>query len=153
MPLPVSLKKVAEEMELIPDDGWYSYINRKTGEMIGFSEEEADMAYYSTDDMPPWFVERAPDVRRVLEDDAFIELPGQFERDDYSTMQEFSNSRPEPEAEVLLRAIKGKGAFRRFGDTIIELGIREDWFAWKFEAVKEVAREFLEDEEIPYTEE
>jgi predicted nucleotidyltransferase len=48
----------------------------------------------------------------------------------YSDMEEFAEAVPDPRArDLLLRAIAGRGAFRRFKDTLLEFpGIREAWF-------------------------
>ena len=43
MPLPVQLKDVIEAMEPF-DDEWHAYINRETGEVVAFSDEQAMMA-------------------------------------------------------------------------------------------------------------
>jgi predicted nucleotidyltransferase len=48
----------------------------------------------------------------------------------YSDMEEFAEAVPDPRArDLLLRAIAGRGAFRRFKDTLLEFpDIREAWF-------------------------
>jgi predicted nucleic acid-binding protein len=43
MGIPVSLKQVAEEIDALPNE-WMAYINRETGEIYSFSEEEAARA-------------------------------------------------------------------------------------------------------------
>jgi hypothetical protein len=49
-----------------------------------------------------------------------------------------------------LRAIKGKGAFRYFKDTINRLGLREQWFQYRDEALKEFVVEWAEANNVPY---
>jgi predicted nucleotidyltransferase len=48
----------------------------------------------------------------------------------YSDMEDFANGVPDPRArDLLLRAIAGRGAFRRFKDTLFEFEeLREAWF-------------------------
>src|SRR6516165_5390704 len=48
----------------------------------------------------------------------------------YSDMEQFAEAVPDPRArDLLLRAIAGRGAFRRFKDTLLEFpDIREAWF-------------------------
>jgi predicted nucleotidyltransferase len=48
----------------------------------------------------------------------------------YSDMEDFANGVPDPRArDLLLRAIAGRGAFRRFKDTVFEFEeLREAWF-------------------------
>jgi hypothetical protein len=49
-------------------------------------------------------------------------------------------------------AIRGKGAFRRFKDTLIRLDMEEKWFAYKQNTLVEIAREWCADNEITYRE-
>jgi hypothetical protein len=51
---------------------------------------------------------------------------------------------------ALLQAIKGRGAFRRFKDRIIEEDVQEDWFAFRDEARRGIAADFLESQGISF---
>lgn len=53
--------------------------------------------------------------------------------------------------ETLLNAIRGRGAFRYFKDTIHHRGIQDDWYDYRNDALKTIAAEFLEMEGIAYT--
>jgi hypothetical protein len=53
--------------------------------------------------------------------------------------------------EELLRSIKGKGAFRRFKDTLVDLNIQDDWYEFRQQMFEQIAIEWLEEEKIPYT--
>jgi hypothetical protein len=44
--------------------------------------------------------------------------------------------------------IRGCGAFRRFKDKIILLGVEDDWYKFKDEALKKIAVEWCETNEI-----
>jgi hypothetical protein len=46
---------------------------------------------------------------------------------------------------ALLRSIEGKGAFRRFKDALHRHGIEMNWYAYKDEAYKEIARDWCEE--------
>lgn len=50
----------------------------------------------------------------------------------------------------LLRAIHGKGAFRRFKETVAYHGIREEWFAFERKAYVELAERWCRDNELEY---
>lgn len=49
---------------------------------------------------------------------------------------------------LLLRAIQGRGAFRRFDDAIDDAGIRDRWFARKNRLERERALQWLRDQEL-----
>ena len=42
-------------------------------------------------------------------------------------------------SDALYSAIKGKGAFRRFKDSIIRVDIEDNWYKYREEAIKQVA--------------
>lgn len=44
--------------------------------------------------------------------------------------------------EALSRAIKGKAAFRRFKDKIIDCGMEDQWHSYREECFKEIAIEW-----------
>jgi hypothetical protein len=49
---------------------------------------------------------------------------------------------------VLLNAIHGRGAFRYFKDKIHELGIADQWYTYRDEQYREVARDWCEQHDI-----
>ena len=44
----------------------------------------------------------------------------------------------------------GKGAFRRFKDSVIRLGLDQRWYQWRDEAYKKKAIEWCEENGITY---
>jgi Uncharacterised protein family (UPF0158) len=150
MPLPVQLKAVVDEMETGADD-WQAYINRKTGELASFG---GDTRRAVEDDDPPgegWELDAWHECKRVLDDPDFIELPDQRDIHEYSIMERFCQSLEDAsKADRLLDAIRGRGAFRRFKDMVHKLGIEDDWYRYRDEALKQVAADFLEENDIPY---
>lgn len=81
----------------------------------------------------------------------YLRLPNQYELNEYDRMVRFIYSLNNEEyVNKLLNAIHGKGAYRRFKDTIIYLGVRDLWFDFKKKDLIKVAKEILEENEIPY---
>jgi Uncharacterised protein family (UPF0158) len=140
MPIPVSLKAVADEIDSCPQE-WAAYINRATGEMIAIPSEEGDL---DCDDF-------AADVEKVESSDDFVLLPNQRDMDEYSSMARFcgtiDNAR---DRQRLEDAISGKGAFSRFKSMIIEIGVRDQWFDYKQKAFARETRWFLQAQKIAY---
>ena len=54
--------------------------------------------------------------------------------------------------EELASAIQGKGAFRRFKDTVIRLGIDQEWYDFQSAEYKRKAARWCEDNGIEYEE-
>lgn len=153
MPLPVKLRDVVAELNLVSDT-FKAFINRKTGELVTLTEGMIEAAEGNLDsDDEEDLEDDEVTARQVLESDDFVELPDQLEIHEWSIMERFCESVENDQwREELLNAIQGRGAFRYFKDTIARLGIKEDWYAFREEAFKEIARDFLIVHEIPFVE-
>ncbi len=152
MPLPVSLQDVVAEMQMVSDE-MTAYINRKTGELVTLTDDDLRIAEDpdTQEDLEDWQEEMLPKIREVLDSGDFIPLPDKFEIDEWSIMQRFAASQPDPaHGDDLLNAIHGRGAFRLFKILLDRLNLREDWFRFRDEALERIAIEFLEVHEIPY---
>jgi hypothetical protein len=144
MPLPVSLREVAEEM-MMGGDEWEAYINPKTGEFVSFPAV-GSLHFKKEDD---GFAEAR---EKVEGSDDFIALPDKFEIDEYDIMKQFCRSQDGELGDRLLDAIAGKGAFWRFYDLVSRQGIAQDWYRFRDEALAKVAARFLNANGIPYIE-
>lgn len=85
-----------------------------------------------------------------MEDDTnFFALPTHYDIDEYSMMEHFTFSlNDERHKENLSIALQGKGAFRRFKDTVIYLGIVDNWYQYRDKQYKEFILEWCELEGI-----
>ena len=79
----------------------------------------------------------------------YIRLPTQYEIHEYAMMEDFAEQYPDKKTEIaLLNALHGRGAFRRFKDTLIYLGIREEWFTFRNREYREVAERWCVDNQL-----
>jgi hypothetical protein len=151
MALPVNLQAVVDEMDMAGGE-MAVYVNRKTGELITLSDEEISCA--KGDDVsgfvPEWQKEMVDQAKQVLAGDDFVALPDRFEIHEHSIMERFCFVCDEPVQNALLQAIAGKGAFRRFKDRIVEENVQDDWFAFRDQAYRKIAADFLESQGIPF---
>jgi hypothetical protein len=152
MALPVLLREVVDGLDTT-NDSIRAYINRKTGEVVPVSHDDAELAESNEplDDLPQWHRETVEEVRRVLDDHDFILLPSQFEIHEWSIMDRFAQSQPDEEdREELLYAIHGRGAFRQFKRALDRLRLRDEWYQFRNAALEDIAIEFLESKGIAY---
>jgi hypothetical protein len=64
-------------------------------------------------------------------------------------MQDFSHSVESDSIRGdLLRAIHGAGAFRNFKDTVRRLGVEPAWFAFRADALRQIAVDWCEENQI-----
>jgi hypothetical protein len=151
----IKLKEFVQEMSVFGTE-IKTYLNIGTGEFITLSDEEID-AVESGDSarLPPWM---GPDyiqkVEEVLQSEDFKTLPDQFEIHEYSIMESYCFSIEDDDLrDRLIRAIRGRGAFRHFKDLVFEYGIRDEWFAYREQAFKEIAIDWLERHGVAYIDE
>jgi len=154
MPIPVKLQDVVDQMDMLSDES-SAYLNRVTGEMVyvpegeRFPGEDED----DWDDSPDPENEESEDIEEVLKSDDYIALPGKFDIHEWSIMEDFTSSvDDEAMRDELQAAIHGRGAFRYFKDTVRRLGIQQDWYDFRDEAFKEIARDWLQANDIPFVE-
>lgn len=92
MPLPVSLDEVVD----ILDSGgaeWHACINRKTGDLVGFTDEDISLAKQRNPDVGAWHHEVLAKVREVLASNDFVELPGSWKFESKSAGSDTANRR------------------------------------------------------------
>jgi len=154
----VQLMAVMDAIDL-PEE-WEAFLDPETGEVLVMSDEERGMLEEDElgDDtaleMPDWEKETVGKLRALLDSGRALRLPDKFDFHEWEVMRRFATSVEDLEASTeLLNAIHGTGAFRMFREATARLGLREAWFAHRDQALRELAREWLEENGIAYTEE
>lgn len=151
----VKLKDIIEEMEIQFEES-RSFLNTKTGEIVLVTSEDLRAAEDEEpfDHLPEWEQENRMTSIDVVENfENYIELPTKYEVNEYEIMENFcltvSDQRKQ---ESLLRDIKGKGAFRRFKDKIIDFEIEDQWYSYRDECFKQIAIEWCQENKINFIE-
>lgn len=151
MPLPVSLDLVAQELETLTDETT-AFVNRRTGEVVSVSHDELALVEEEVDeeDLSDWEVEMLPQLREIAFGEDWVALPDKFDIHEWEIMRQFVETIDDEDlAGQLERAIHGKGAFRMFRATIEDAGCRDEWYDFRREALKKIAREALDHAGIP----
>jgi hypothetical protein len=107
----------------------------------------------ATDSLADWEKEEVEVARAIVEDsgERFVAAPDKFDFHEYRQMERFIGTVENAEAaEQMWRAIKGKGAFRYFKDTASRLGVLDQWYRYRDEAVKEYVIGWAEANNVPY---
>ena len=166
MTVAVSLRDLVDELQMLPNEGT-AYLHKVTGKIITVTdddietvvamdsefdeviEEGDDVIIEEVSDLQTEFYEEVKKV--LLSDPDYLKLPSRFDIHEYAIMERFCLSLPDGKvSDVLLRKIRGSGAFRKFKDTIYPYGIENDWFTYRDEAYKEIAIAWLESKDIAY---
>jgi len=131
----LDLNSVADEFDMISEEHRLFY-NIETGDF----EFYIDPIYSGIEDDAEKF-----------EDDCWIACPTQRDLGEYNIMVDFTETITDPRANELLSvALEGKGAFRRFKDTLHRVGLTDEWYAFKHKAYVALAREWCEENDIAY---
>lgn len=102
-------------------------------------------------DLPDWQGDEWETAKQIASGDRFERLPDQYDVHEWDIMEEFAESVESTGIrEELLNALHGKGAFRHFKDTVRRHRIEKDWFAFRTEALRQIAVEWCEERKIPW---
>lgn len=135
MSITIKLSNIIDELDMMSSE-MQSYLNIKTGEIVTISD------YLGSEE----------DANNIEENpDDFTLLPTQYDINEYSIMEDFIDEIDNEEIkDELYESIRGKGAFRRFKDTIYNLNIKNSWYDFKALALKKIAIEWCEENDISY---
>ncbi len=150
----VKLSDIIEALEFQNADTEY-YLDTNTGTVYLLSTEEllADDEDDPLDDYPEWQRPTIEIARRLAhgDDENLIELPTQWDVNEYEMMEAFCDTQPAgADRDSLRAAIKGKGAFRRFKDTARSLDLLDQWHQFRQAEFKAIAIDWCQANEIPY---
>jgi hypothetical protein len=148
----VLLADIVEVLEMQFDER-PSFVDLDTGQVETVAVELLRKAEELADDeepeIPEWQKPEFEAASRVAFGGRFRRLPSNFDVNEWAIMEEFSLTVESARIrEDLLQAIRGKGAFRYFKDTIRRYRIESDWYEFRMEALRQIARDWCEEHHI-----
>lgn len=118
-------EKIYEALEMTSDDS-RAFYNVSSGEIVWLNE------YIEG------YEELAEEIDNNFEN--YIPLPTKYDINEYSMMRDFAKGYPDSEVSSrLCRAVSGRGAFRYFKDSVYDMGIEQEWFAFRDGEYKKIA--------------
>lgn len=136
----IELQQVIDAIEMA-DDNWTGFYDSQTGETVWLGDRDFDDDYEETEEL----IETS--------ENRFYRLPTKFDIHEYSIIEEFVDDLPAGAIRnELMNAIRGRGAFRRFKDSIYYHGIEQQWYDYQAEAYKRIAIRWCQDEGLEYKE-
>lgn len=132
----VKLSDIIDAIEMMDQYSEY-FLDKETGEI----EWVSDMTMTQ---------DEKEEIYDKLDEHGFYRLPTSFDIRDYDIMADFVNTLSGTAHERLASAIQGKGAFRRFKDAVIRMGIDKDWYDYQASVYKRIAAEWCEENGIDY---
>ena len=133
-----------------------SFLDRRTGEIALINDYEMQIAEDNEliDDLPEWEQDLVRSAREILADtDNYIQLPSQFDIDEYSIMEDFCYSLDDAELrDTLLDLITGSGAFHRFKDAVHQHNIADKWYEFRNSEFRQIAIDWCKENDIQFDE-
>ncbi len=151
---PVALADLVDALDSLTEMA-QAYLDRETGEVHRLTDDDFSAAEREDDELVDWEREVVELARAIRDDEAgrYLALPDKHEIHEYRFLEDFAYSYPdEAIAEDLSDVIRGRGAFRRFRDAVHRLGIAEEWYEYRYQRLRDVAKEWCEAEGVPYLE-
>ena len=139
----IPLKQVIQAIEE-GSEVFTSFWDTKTGKPV-----------YLADPLMTDMTEEDKALAAAIEDtpEQFLRFPTKHEIHQYHMMEDFIDQlSPGKVQEELVHAIRGKGAFRRFKQSVRYHGLEHRWYDHLAEAYRELAIRWCEKEGLEYTE-
>lgn len=137
----IPLKQVIQAIEEA-SEVFTSFWDTKTGETVYLADP---LMTDETDDALSTEMENEPG--------RFLRFPTKYEIHQYRIMEDFVDQLSLGKAqEELAYAIRGKGAFRRFKQSVRYHGLEQRWYDYLAEAYRELAIRWCAEEGLEYTE-
>jgi hypothetical protein len=153
MPAIVHLSDIIDSLEMQFEES-ISYLDLDTGQVVTVSEDlfrEAEEHGDEEPDVPDWQRDEWEIAKQIVSTARFRSLPTKFDVHEWEIMHDFSRSvESDRIREDLLRAIHGAGAFRNFRNAVRLLGVEPAWFAFRANALRQIALGWCEENQIAW---
>lgn len=146
----VKLMDLTDALEMMPEE-MGAWLDLQTG-LVVMVEDKVIRAIEEAegDSIPAGLVDWQKDELSVARgicagDKRYLSLPDKFDFHEYRHIERFIGTIGDAGiANQLWFAIKGKGAFRRFKDTALRLGLIDDWYRLRDEAMNRFMLDWAE---------
>ena len=149
----VSIKEIVEGMEF-QLEGAASFINLENGEVLTIEDEEMQAAKDNepVESFPDWQQEFITVAKEIISSTNFLPLPSNQEINEYAIVKDFCFCIDDKRIKgIMIKSIKGRGAFRRFKEYIYRFNIEVHWFNFIHEKLFEIAKEWCDKNNLEYT--
>ena len=148
----IALNDVIDGIDMQSDDVT-AYLDCETGAVVTIGDEIAGLSERDEqDEWRDWERELIDVVREVEKGSKrYVQLPSESDVDEWDMMRRFCDAVGDDQTkELLLRAIQGRGAFRRFKDELGRSSLLDKWYDFKRNALRDQAIEWCTENDIPF---
>lgn len=151
----VNLKDIVEALEMASDE-FSSFLDPDVGEVESVSCELLRKVDECADgeepgDLPAWQKQEWELAVQIVSSGRFLKLPTKFDVHEWAIMRDYAGSVSSREIrENLTSALHGSGAFRHFKSALRRHHIEDSWFAFRDNALREIAIDWCAENDIPW---
>jgi hypothetical protein len=137
---PVNLRELSDSFQCLgcEEDSRF-FVDKRDGQIHSFYKGHLALAgfFLDGDDYEAHpseaaEIERAKKFVDNYDRDQVVDFPDKYEFSTYSIMEDYVSSQENPKVQdKLYYAMKGSRAFSRFRDAVTDLGLLDDWYAYK----------------------
>ena len=143
----VKLIDLTDSLEMVSEES-AAWLDLQTGRVLMIDDDVTRAVENAEDDeaIEEWGEDYVAATRAIeAGDKRYIALPDKFEFHEYRYMERFIGTIEDAtSADQLWRAIKGKGAFRYLKDTAERLGVIDQWYRYRDDAMNQFMLDWAE---------
>lgn len=149
----ITLEDILEVQEIEMDE-MESYYHLPSQTMVVFSKEDMEMAKSDKDttNLEDWKMEIVNQAKDFIKNpNDYINFPTKEDYNEYGIMEDFIKECNNESLSVKLNVkLSGEEAFRKFKDTIYDIGLVDEWYEFRDEKCLETARKWCEKHGVDY---
>ncbi len=150
---PVRLDEIVDQLEMQFDET-SSYLDRDSGEVYCMPNDV--LRQVEAGDEPvhtaAWQEQQWEIAKRIVDGQNFVRLPTKWDVHEWEILNEFAQSVERASIrDELLDAIHGSGAFRMFKTVVRQHRMDSAWYAFRTQALRQIAIDWCEEEGIPWS--
>ena len=151
MAVTVLLTDIVDALE-IQFDEMPEFLDLDSDQVITISLDLLRDAEESTEEEESEDDEEFKLAKGIVVSGRYLRLPSKYEVHEWQIMRDFADSVQSSRIRADLdHALHGRGAFRHFKSELIRHRIEPSWFGFRAEALRKIAIEWLEDNQISWT--
>ncbi len=148
----IALDALIDGLEM-QNDEMTAYLDCNTGTVVFIGNEYMALSVHEKprdwDDAEREMIEVLREVEAGSQ--RYVALPSTWDVNEWDIMRRFCDTVAEEAVrELLLRAIHGRGAFRRFRGELDRRGLQQRWFEFKRDALREHAVKWCTENDIAF---
>jgi hypothetical protein len=149
----VSLSDLIDELDTANEE-FPTFLNLQTGKIVAVTSEAlaVPQGTRSPDTVLEWEQEMVDLALEIVDKNTYLKLPSPSQINEADIIKNFSQNYPDPQLSSALLATSQSGSpLQRFKTTLQQHNIEQEWYAYKTNALEQIALEWLKANKLSYS--